>query len=242
MLIKTRGIVFKQMKYSETSLIVDIYTEEKGLRKYLISGVRSKKAKVKSNVLQVMSLVEMVAYHREDKDLTRIKEIKPAVVYQSIPFDIKKGAIGLFVAEGARKTIRESETNPGLFDFLFQFFQYLDETEQGVANLHLYFLLNLSLHLGFIPGGECDSEYPFFDMQEGVFVKAVPNHNYYMEEEQSAQLYQLLQGAIGYCHTIPLRRAERKALLNQLLDYYRLHLESFPTINAHLILEEVLEG
>ena len=81
MLIKTRGIVFKSIKYSETSLIVDIYTEEKGLRKYLISGVRSKKAKTSAGLFQVMSLVDLVAYHRDDKDLTRIKAIKHNYVY-----------------------------------------------------------------------------------------------------------------------------------------------------------------
>ena len=119
MLIKTRGIIFRAVKYSETSIIADIYTEEKGLRSYIISGVRSKKAKVKASVLQVMTLVDMVAYHRDNKELNRIKEIKAAYVYRSIPFDIVKGAVGLFMIELARKTIKEAEENPGLFNFLF---------------------------------------------------------------------------------------------------------------------------
>ena len=48
MLLKTRGIVFRAIHYSETSLIVDIYTEERGLQKYIISGVHSPKARVKT--------------------------------------------------------------------------------------------------------------------------------------------------------------------------------------------------
>ena len=118
MLIKTRGIIFKAIKYSETSLIVDIYTEEKGLRKYIISGVRSKKGQGKASLLQVMSMVDLVVYEREDKELNRIKEIKAGHVFQGIPFDLSKGVIGLFMAELARKTIKEATSNPELFQFL----------------------------------------------------------------------------------------------------------------------------
>ena len=73
MLIKTRGIIFKAIKYSETSLIMDIYTEEKGLQKYIISGVRNKRSKVKTGLLQPAMLVDMVAYYRENKPMNRIK-------------------------------------------------------------------------------------------------------------------------------------------------------------------------
>ena len=111
MLIKTKGIIFQTRKYSETSIIADVYTEEKGFRKYIISGVRKKNAKVSASLLQVMSIVDLVVYERPDRDLTRIKEIKPAYLYRSIPFEVRKGAVGLFMIEVARKTIREVEEN-----------------------------------------------------------------------------------------------------------------------------------
>ena len=85
-MIKTRGIIFRSIKYSETSIIADIFTEEKGLRSFIISGVRTKKAKVSASIMQVMTLVDLVAYFRENKDLHRIKEIKVEHVYTSLPF------------------------------------------------------------------------------------------------------------------------------------------------------------
>ena len=241
MLIKTRGIVFKSLKYAESSLIVDIYTEEKGLRKYLISGVRKKNARTSAGLLQAMSLVDIVAYHRDDKDLTRIKEIKPCYVYQSLPFDLKRGAIGMFMVEVAQKTIREVEENVALFEFLFNSFSFLDQTSSPVANIHLHFMLELSYHLGFIPTGEYTADTPFFDLQEGLFITEPPDHPYYMDEAKSLVLFQLLHTKLDNCHEIKLKRQDRKALLHHLLDYYRLHIESFPKINAHSILEEVLE-
>ena len=241
MLIKTRGIIFRSIKYSETSIIADIFTEEKGLRSYIISGVRSKKARVSASLLQVMTLVEIVAYFREDKDLHRIKEIKIDHVYTSIPFDIVKGAVGLFMIELARKSIQESEENRKLFTFLYESFRLLDTTENSVANLHLSFMIELSGYLGFIPGGEFNDEFAIFDLEEGVFVKEIPHHFHYLNKKTGELLHHFLKTAIWESHAIKMDRASRKELLDNLLLFYGLHIENFQKINAHQILEEILE-
>ncbi len=241
MLIKTKGIVFNSRKYSETSLIVDIFTEEKGLRSYIISGVRTKRAKVSPSLLQAMSLLEMVVYHREDKTLTRIKEIKPDYVFKSIPFDVRKGAVGLFMVEIAKKTLRESEENPRLFEFLSSTFKYLDETTHPIFNLHLHFLLKLSGFLGFLPESRYKPTQSFFDLREGVFVNNPPLHPHYLKEDLSLLLNRLLRLSQEKSHELMMSRVQRKGLLEQLLAFYQLHIENFPSINSHLILEEVLK-
>ena len=242
MLIQTKGIVLRSVKYSETSVITDIYTEERGLRTYIISGVRSRKARVSASLLQVMSLVEMVAYDRQEKGMNRVKELRPAHVYRSLPFDVRKSAVGLFMAELARKTIREPEENKRLFHFLFRSFRFLDETAAPIANIHLHFLLELSSFLGFIPGGEWSEETPVFDLQEGIFVAAPPPHAYHLGEPESQLLHQLLDKRLENCHELGMQRQHRKSLLLHLIDFYRLHIENLPEIYAHLVLQEVLEG
>lgn len=81
MFIKMWGIIFKVIKYFEISLIVDIYMEEKGFRKYIISGVRFKKGQGKVSLLQVMLMVDLVVYEWEDKELNWIKEIWVGYVF-----------------------------------------------------------------------------------------------------------------------------------------------------------------
>jgi len=240
MIIKTRGIIFQTKKYSETSVIADIYTEAKGLRSYLISGVRTKKSKVSSSLLQVMSLVDLVVYHRNDKTLTRIKEIKPAFIFQSIPFNVLKGAVGLFIAEVARKTISESEENPALFEFLYRQFQFLDETNESFSNVHLHFLVQLTAFLGFSPSGEADDFTPIFDLQEGIFMEVEPVHPQFLTKNLSLLFSQILNTPLEKCHEISLNRSTRKQLLEGVLDFYAIHIENFPTINAHEVLEEVM--
>ncbi|MEM9822194.1 MAG: DNA repair protein RecO [Bacteroidota bacterium] len=241
-LIKTRGIIFRSTKYSETSIITDIYTEEKGLRTYIIGGVRTKRAKFSASLLQLMSLVDMVAYHRDDREMSRIKELKAAKVYQSIPFNVVKGAIGMFMIELARKVIREHEENTALFKFLFDSFAYLDDTHQAIANLHLSFILQLTAFLGFMPNGQYSQETPFFDMQEGMFCLEAPNHLHFLKEEMSQFLSQFLHCNREQCHEIILQRQQRQQLLAELLIFYRLHIENMTALNAHLILQEVLDS
>ena len=242
MLVKTSGIVFRSVKYSETSIITDIFTEELGLRSYIISGVRSKKAKVSAGLLQVMSLVETVVYHREDKDLCRIKEIKAAYLFESIPFNIQKGAIGLFLLEIMQKTIKEREKNQPLFSFLFNTICYLDKTNDPIYNFHLAVMLKLSAYLGFFPSGTYTEQTPFFDMQEGTFTAVLPLNNNYLEGELSRLLGLFLKSSIENAHEIKLTRQNRENLLTGLINYYRLHVEGLPEINAHKILKTVLEG
>jgi DNA repair protein RecO (recombination protein O) len=239
-LIKTRGIVFRSIKYSESSVIVDIFTEERGMRSYLVPGVRRKNARISPGLLQVMSLVDMVAYEKHEKGLNRIREIKSAVVYQSLPFEVHKSAVGLFMAEVARKSIREPEENPRLFEFLFRTFQFLDQTALPISNLHLHFLLELSFHLGFVPGGAWSEETPYFDLQEGLFASSKAASHQYLDTVTSQVLYQLLRCDYAQCHEVRIGRQMRQDLLDKLLAFYRYHIDNFPEINAHSILKTVL--
>ena len=241
MLLKTNGIIFRAIKYAETSLIVDVYTREKGLKKYIISGVRTQKAKTDASLFQVMTQVDLVAYDRPDRDLHRIKEIRNAYVYQSLPYEVLKGALGMFMLEVARKSIREQEANQDLFDFLSGTFQFLDQTSAAISNLHLHFLLGLSSFLGFRPNREeKEEDQAYFDLKEGVFQTEVPGHDYYLEADLSKILVQLLTTPRENVSKITIDKAQRQGLLEELLVYYRLHLEHFPEIHAHQILKVVL--
>ena len=188
-----------------------------------------------------MSLVDIVAYHREDKEMTRIKELKAAHVFQSLPFDIYKSVVGMKMIEVAQKSIKEKEENRPLFQFLYHYFQFLDETNDNVANVHLHFMLQLTTYLGFRPGGDCNEETSIFDLEEGVFVTESQNHVNYLDIQQSRLLYKLLECDKTSCHLVKMSRQDRGDLLKQLLNFYQLHIENFPTINSYTVLKEVME-
>ena len=242
MLIKTRGIVFRTVKYGESSVIADIFTEDKGLCTFVGGGVRSSKAKMPFNLFQPMTVVDMVAYYRDGSSAGRLKELRASEIWSAIPFDIRRGSVALFMAEVCRKSIHQEEEHVELFEFLLEQLRWLDQTPHPIANLHLHFLLGLSGFLGFQPqapemGGEL-----FFDLKDGDFSPVPPPHTLALDPEQTAQMIALLEAPLELAHEFPMSRTQRKALLHRVLQFYQLHLPGFGEVHTPDILEMVMDG
>lgn len=241
-MLKTRGIVFRSVKYGETSVIADIYTEERGLHSFIAGGVRAPKSRMAYGLFQPMSVVELVSYFKDDgKALHRLKEVRACVPFSAIPFDLKRGAVALFMAEVCRKSIREEGGNRELFDYLLENLLWLDETQHPIANLHLHFLAGLSAFLGFQPQQEHEGA-AYFDLKEGAYLTYPPVHPHFLNETQTQQWQLLTELPVNNCHELPIARAERKALLQQLLRFYQFHVPDFGEVNTPGILELVMEG
>ena len=240
MLLKTRGIIFRSTKYGESSLILEVYTEERGIRKYIVSGVRKARSSTPASKLQLMNLVSLIAYERPGKDLTRLKDVQPARIYTRIPFEVERGTVGLFMLEVARNSIRESEENPALFDYLFDSFAFLDETAGPIVLVHLHFLLGLTAYLGFLPAGAYSEATPLFDLREGQFIAGFPGHTEYLDGPRAALMYRLLHAEREELAAITTTREERGGLLTDLLRYYRHHIEGMREINSLAILRDVM--
>jgi DNA repair protein RecO (recombination protein O) len=240
MLLKTPAIILRNVKYGETSLILDAYTRGKGRQSYIINGVRSAKAKVSQSLVGVTSLVDMVVYHRENKDLNRIKEVRPAHIYQALPFDVVRGTVGLFMAELISRTIKESEENPDLFEFLYHSFVALDEAGK-VSHFPVVFPILLMPYIGFSLGNDWTEKSPYFDIREGLFVADQP-HLHYLMPEPAKWLSYLRYADLHSLESLRIPHDTRKMLLDGVLEYYRYHVENFTTLNSHMVLRDVLGG
>jgi DNA repair protein RecO (recombination protein O) len=240
MLVTTKAIVLHHFKYSEKSVIAKIYTEKFGLQSYILNGVRSTKAKNKAVYLQPLSLVEINANHKEKKGLQQLRSIKLDVPFSTIPFNITKTSLAFFISEVLYKTIKEEEPNVQLFNFLYNALQVLDLKDANYANFHLVFLGQLTHFIGITPQNkEVDSPNIYFDLQEGVFLSSRPHHKMFAPPEHSRQLITILNTSLND-NDLSLNYADRKVLLNLLLDYYNLHLSNFDNLKSLTVLEEVL--
>ncbi|MEK7256892.1 MAG: hypothetical protein AAB316_19210, partial [Bacteroidota bacterium] len=65
-------------------------------------------------------------------------------------------------------------------------------------------------------------------------------HSHFLRADLSEKLSRLLHLPKERSHEVLLHREERKALLRSLLDFFRWHIEHFPPIHSHEVLEEVL--
>jgi len=237
MLHNTKGIVLHTLKYSETSLIVKIFTENLGLQSYLIRSVRNKKSKMKAGIFQPLSVLEFVAYYKKKSKLQTIKEIINCFQFNGISNDIKKSSIAIFIAEILNKSIREEEQNKSLFEFIFNSVKALDEKEGKISDFHLFFLLDLSKHLGIYPNNNYNSTNVFFNLYDGLFHENQPEHSYFIPKELGKYFHEMID--INKRDTIEINPATRKELINKLLDYYSIHLNGFKNIKSHIVFEEI---
>jgi DNA repair protein RecO (recombination protein O) len=239
MIVKTRGIVIKTTKYSETSLVVRVFTENFGMRTYLVRGVRKKKSRTPLNLFQPLSLIDMLVYEKVGRDLQNAKEIKANYIFSSIPYEMSKSSIVIFLNELIYKAIREEETNIELFHFLYHSLIYLDEVSSEFQNFHLHFALRLTRFLGFEPSYNYLPRQETFDLQEGRYSSAKLPEGLSITPPLS-ELFYLLSKNSEFGSGITMKRLERQALLNKLIQYYHFHLPGFDDMKSIDILQEVL--
>jgi DNA repair protein RecO (recombination protein O) len=240
MLHKTRGIVFKITDYSESSVVAQIFTEKFGLQSYMINGVKSPRAKISRNVLQPLYLLDMVVYHKPSGNMQRISEIRQTPVFQTIPYDVVKSSLMMFLDEVLFKSVRQHSADETLFEYIFHSIELLDRMTHGVANFHLFFLLRLTRFLGFYPDLRKDRNSEYFDLKAGSGSDSRPVHPFILEAPYTFYWRDLLKLNAGDIGSVDISHNERKFLLEKLLDYYRLHVDNFGEIRSHRVLEEVL--
>lgn len=226
MLSKTQGIVINYVKYKESSIIVKIYTKEFGIQSYIENGVRSARAKNKIALFQPLTLLDLVIYHKKGKDIHRIAEIKCNHPFETIPYEIAKSSVAIFVTEILTKTLREETPNEQLFDFVEESILWLDGANKHFECFHIQFLLAMTAYLGFLP--ETVEE---------------------MEEELSLYGYPLTKGAkaglqllwgLEYGDAPRIDRHSRNEMVEILLHWYKIHLETFGEIKSLAVLKEIL--
>ena len=236
---KGRGVVLHTLKYGDSSMVVYLLTDVGGRRSYMVQGVRSTRGHgSKLALFQPMFTLEFEGLESHRQEMHRFREVHSGQVLQSLPFDIRKSTVALFMAEVLYRLVRESEPNEALFDFVWGSAEALDAMNDGVPNFHLWFLTNLSRFLGFSPG---NAYLPgaWFDIREGSFTPLRPSHGEVLSADDARILHDLLECDVRYIAEIGLNRRQRVAYLDALLVYYGYHLDAIHAVQSVRILQEV---
>lgn len=241
MIEKTRGIFLHAVKYSETSLIASIYTEAYGRQTFMINGVRSKNSTVKASVFQPLYLLEIEFYYKQGREIHRLKNARIASPYSTIPFDIRKSAQVLFLAEILYKCLREEESNAKLFDFIYHSLTLLDLTESGISNFHIWFLFKLTRFLGINPSRDNNLVSNFFDLQSALFVSHEPVHDQFTDKHLTVLFSRLFDVDSSSIEKLDYTQNDRKLVLEKLLAYYKIHFDHLGEIKSLEVLKEVLK-
>ena len=241
MIEKTSGILLHAVKYSETSLIASIYTEDYGRQSFIINGVHGKNSTVRAAVFQPLYLLDLEIYYKSGREIHRIKNARISFPYSNIPFDIRKSTQVLFLAEVLYKCLREEEPNIELFDFLYHSLTLLDLTEAGISNFHIWFLFKLTRFLGFSPNREDAEICNFFDLQTARFVSHEPLHSQFTDKHLTILFTRLFNIDSSSIENLDYTQHERRLILEKLLEFYHIHLGNLGEFKSLEVLKEVLK-
>tara|TARA_B100000780_G_C21066135_1_gene428701 strand:- start:584 stop:1312 length:729 start_codon:yes stop_codon:yes gene_type:complete len=239
---QSKAIVLHQLKYSETSLIVKMFTEEEGLLSFIVKGVRGKKGKLRTAQFQALNLLE-ISYNRAKKsNLRYLTDLRIAEPFTSLFFNPVKRSIAMFITELIQSCIKEEETNIDLFNFLYGSIQWLDLCKINSSHFHLYFMMKFTKHLGFSPMLEGFSPEGFFDLEQGIYTPYTPTHPQFISGKLLLAWKEMAFSNLEDISAIHLSQSIKKRLLDALMIYYQLHLIHFKELNSHHVLQTIFEN
>ena len=241
MLTKTQAIVLHSLKYGETRLIVDMFTRSQGRQSFIVSIPKSVKGKIKKQLFQPLTLLEIESDLRPKLQLQKLSDVRLASPFSSIPFDPNKLSISLFIAEFLYYALRSEQHNEPMFDYIVNSIQWLDAQTDRFANFHLVFLMRLSRFLGFYPNLEHYQTGDYFDLRESVFLSAPPVHRDFLYPQEAEKIQLMIRMDFPTMHLFRMSHQERNRLLEVSLIYYRLHLPDFPELKSVSILQELYQ-
>jgi DNA repair protein RecO (recombination protein O) len=198
-----------------------LFTEAFGLQSYIVNGVRSKTGKNRIALYQPLTLLDLVVYHREHANINRIKEVKCLYPFQTIPTEIRKSSIAMFLVEILNKTVKEESHAHEICEFLINSLITLDQMESRTENFHLIFMLKLSRFLGF-----------------GAYQPNDVLGTRVTSERNESHLAELL--ASGYINSIVIQSAQRREILDLIIKFFSDHVENLGEIKSVQILREIL--
>ncbi len=236
MLSKTTGIVIRTIKYGESSAICNIYTEQHGLLGFHVPGVFKNKGTVRISYLQALNAVDLTFHYHKTKNLQRITDISCRFYPELHDFNSK--ALHSISCELLQQTLRENELNAALFDYLYH--QALPGLNSNIHFWQLPFMMLKILHYyGCSPNIDTYSSDACLDLQNGVFASSTLPLKYMSTASVSKTVYDMLTMGINH---LPKDQSLRHHTIEDLITYYRLHINENFDLRSREILQQVVHG
>ncbi|HRP88932.1 MAG TPA: recombination protein O N-terminal domain-containing protein [Edaphocola sp.] len=243
MIIGTKGIVLKVVKYGDTSIICNIFTELLGLQAYLIKGVRSQsKHNAKGVLFRSGNILEMQVYHQDSKAINYIKEYHLDYFFKGIGEDVIKNAIMLFCVEVLGNFVTTPDAQEDLFYFTVDFLKKIDTLDNKyLANAPIYFLKETSRLMGYAFSEQFDEEHCFFNPLEGNFQQQQVLDTHGFDKRLSFIIFNILnERSLENVLAFHLESIDRKSILEAYLIFLQWHDKSFKPLKSLPVLQAIL--
>lgn len=235
----SKAIVLSSIPYSESSIICKLYTEEFGLKSYIVRSAKKKNSPTPTSHFQSLNIIEFEAYNSVKSKLETIKTSSLILENLNLNFSIVKNALTFFVAEIIHLSLKEANPNKELFDYLFNQIHLLKNSkDEDLAEFHLHFMIEFADHLGLAPMNNYSEYEVFFDPIAGKFTNKADAQNF--NKQTSFTLHKFISQKEITNEKICKNKIERNIILEALIIFYSIHITNHSQIKSHKILTTIL--
>ena len=148
MKIKTRAFVLKTTIFKESSLIIRLFTREKGKSTYIVKAAMRQKSPNKA-IYQQLNEVEINYSHHPKKQIHPVYSVKLLKDWENICADLKKTVLCTSMLEIIDKNYDEEIADTGTYDTLKQVMRYFESNSSNLNNAFYYFILHFLKNSGY---------------------------------------------------------------------------------------------
>lgn len=148
--ISTEAVVLRTIEYSDTSLIVRMFTESQG--KITVMARGAKRAKnATAGMLQPPNYIAVQFRYKVSRDIQPLTECEYVTYYTRLATDLKRYAGAMLSVEMLDRAVQERDPQPILFRLIIATLHELDTSDGEIATIVHFFQLHLARQLGFAP-------------------------------------------------------------------------------------------
>ena len=148
MKIKTQAFVLKTTIFKESSLIIRLFTREKGKSTYIIKAAMRQKSPNKA-IYQQLNEVEIDYSHHPKKQIHPVYSVKLVNSWEKVCADLKKTVLCTSMLEIIDKSYDEEISDSETYDTLKSVMNYFDQNNNNLNDAFHYFILHFLKNSGY---------------------------------------------------------------------------------------------
>ncbi len=250
-LIQTDALILQTRKFSETSKIIIIFSQDKGRLGILVKGGRKGTKKFPGG-LETLNRVELQFYYRPGRELQNYQSADLISAYPGWRHDLQRTYTALSLAETVLYCTLPEDANPNLFNVMVEAFTALEFCETRPWTIRWHALLATCRTLGFELNVEsclgCGSvtSLVVFDLDKGGFLCKACRGRAAQSLPTSGEVWGVLRFLshcpIGVASRLNVTPEAGRAIEKLFLRYLKHHLPSLKTLESWKALAKMYWG
>ena len=220
MVERVNAYVLSSRKFKDSLRLAHVYTLEYGVQTFLF---RTGKKGENISFFQPLNAIQFTGKKSEGK-LEIVKDMSLNSIYETIPFQVEKSTVALFMSEFLYRCLPEHYVNEEVFALIKQTAERLDSSEK-IGTLPIHFIAQFALEMGFL-SDEYELTFENTRSDEALL-------------HQSLKLF--ISTPIESEVVSPLNRDQRKALLEELIAFCSAQLDTSIRLNSLEMFHEIFD-